>query len=52
MSQKWEYFVEEMKTADAGGLAQVINKRAEDGWELVTVSSPHLYFKRARKPAR
>ena len=31
MSRNWEYLVEEIRTADAGGTAQIINKLAEDG---------------------
>jgi hypothetical protein len=52
MSQNWEYSVREFRTVDAGGLTQCINKLAEDGWELISVSPGGLhYFKRAPEPA-
>ena len=50
MSQNWEYLVKEIKTADAGGTALIINKVAEEGWELLFVSPPLHYFRRATKP--
>lgn len=50
MSRNWEYLVEEIRTADAGGTAQIINKLADDGWELVAVSRPVHYFRRAKIP--
>lgn len=48
VSDKWEYRVEEIRTVDAGGTTQIINKLAEDGWELVAVSTPLHYFRRAK----
>ncbi|SRR6266849_441318 len=50
MSQKWEYLVEEIKTADAGGTALIINKVAEESWELLFVCPPLHYFRREKKP--
>jgi len=50
MSQKWEYSVQEIRTADAGGIAQHLNKLAEDGWELMFIGPiGQYYFKRAKK---
>lgn len=48
MSQKWEYSVQEIKTIDAGGITQCVNKVAEDGWELLSVNPPFYYFKRSK----
>jgi hypothetical protein len=49
VTDKWEYLVKEIRTVDAGGTAQIINKLAEDRWELVAVSPPLHYFKRAKE---
>jgi len=48
VSENWEYRVEEIRTVDAGGMTQVLNKLAEDGWVLVAVSPPLHYFRRAK----
>ena len=45
-NQKWEYAVQEFRTADAGGLQASVNKFVkEGGWELVSVNLPLHYFK-------
>ena len=49
MSQKWEYSVQEIKTADVGGITQCVNNLAADGWELILVNPPLYYFKRAKE---
>jgi len=49
MSQQWDYLVEEIKTADANGISQIINELAGYGWELVSVNPPLHYFKRAKQ---
>lgn len=47
--QEWEYRVEQVKTLDADELTQIINKRAEDGWEFVSADAPFLYFRRIKQ---
>lgn len=51
MSQRWDYAVEEFRTVDAGGLTQLVNDRAQYGWELISVNPPFHYFRRKKEGA-
>jgi hypothetical protein len=49
MNQKWEYMVEEIRTTDAGGIAAILKKLAEYGWEFVSIGAVgNHYFRRPK----
>jgi hypothetical protein len=51
VSQKWEYWVKEIKTVDANATKTLLDESGEDGWELVAVRNEFYYFKRPKMKA-
>jgi hypothetical protein len=48
MTQRWEYYVETLRSTDINTLKSYLDDIGEDGWELVAVRNEFYYFKRQK----